>query len=484
MPRHRRGDRRVPGAVHRQRPLATQAAAALEELARKGRSYGIHLILASQTIAGVEALFTKGESIFGQFPLRVALAGGGGVLDHLNDAADNLPIGSAVINTPPGVPAPTGSCASPTPTRPRSPRSGTGCGTPARPATAPPAVFAGYAEHHLDDDPDLPPADPRRSAAARPSSAEPSTSACPPPGSRLDATPGRHIAVLGTRIVGADILHAAALSLARQHQPGTARSSLAALSPPPTTPPIDTAAAPSRPPNHLRRDRRRGEAARPPGRPRRPRHRRRPRRTYLRRVRRRRGQRRSSPTQDTDHLPHRPGRPAHRPARRPGRGVHVLGWWRGRPPVRRRHRRHRPAGGHRLPGRAQRRHQRARLPRRRPHPRLAPPPEPGPAHRPARPARPSSSSRSSVPAGTTTRPTGTPEHPGPARTPNRSSWTNRRRPADTPPSSHGFYRRGRQAHGRTAHRSLPTPVNRRHELPYGVDTPTAAAEKGPGDGRR
>ena len=46
-------------------------------IARKGRSYGIHLILASQTISGIEALFTKTESIFGQFPLRVALAGGG-----------------------------------------------------------------------------------------------------------------------------------------------------------------------------------------------------------------------------------------------------------------------------------------------------------------------------------------------------------------------------------------------------------------------
>lgn len=40
-------------------PIAGQAAATLEELARKGRSYGIHLILASQTIAGIEALYTK-----------------------------------------------------------------------------------------------------------------------------------------------------------------------------------------------------------------------------------------------------------------------------------------------------------------------------------------------------------------------------------------------------------------------------------------
>ncbi len=45
----------------------------------------------------------------------------------------------------------------------------------------------------------------------------------------LDATPGRHLAVVGTSPVGADVLHAATLSLARQHEPGTARFLLAPL---------------------------------------------------------------------------------------------------------------------------------------------------------------------------------------------------------------------------------------------------------------
>jgi hypothetical protein len=202
--------------------LAKQAAAALEELARKGRSYGIHLILASQTISGVEALFTKGESIFGQFPLRVALAGGGGILDAANTAADALSIGSAVVNTAAGHPEanrlvrfPNAEPAAVTTQRHR-------LWNARPPGDAPPAVFAGYAEHHLDTDPAyglLTPQVRRRQALV----GRAVDVGLPTVGFGLDATPGRHIAVLGTSIVGADIVHAAALSLAAQHEPGTAR---------------------------------------------------------------------------------------------------------------------------------------------------------------------------------------------------------------------------------------------------------------------
>ena len=208
--------------------LATQAAAALEELARKGRSYGIHLILASQTIAGVEALFTKGESIFGQFPLRVALAGGGGVLDHLNNAADNLPIGTAVINDAAGVNGanrivrfPNTEPAAVTAQRHRLWQSRT-------PGAGPPAVFAGYAEQHIDDDPTFQ----RLNAKVRRRQALVGRAVdigLPAAAFTLDASPGRHIAVLGPSVVGADILHAAAVSLARQHPPGSATFVLVSL---------------------------------------------------------------------------------------------------------------------------------------------------------------------------------------------------------------------------------------------------------------
>jgi hypothetical protein len=208
--------------------VAAQAAATLEELARKGRSYGIHLILASQTIAGVEALFTKGESIFGQFPLRVALAGGGGVLDHLNDGADNLPIGSAVINDAAGVVGANRTV--------RFPNTDPAAVTAQRhklwhartPGAPPPAVFAGYAEQRVDDDPTfrrLSPTVRRRQALV----GRAVDIGLPAAAFTLDASPGRHLAVLGPSPVGADILHAAAASLARQHSPGTVTFVLASL---------------------------------------------------------------------------------------------------------------------------------------------------------------------------------------------------------------------------------------------------------------
>ncbi|WP_425463556.1 FtsK/SpoIIIE domain-containing protein [Micromonospora olivasterospora] len=210
--------------------LAREAVDLLEELARKGRSYGMHLVLASQATTGIESLYGRAEAIFGQFPLRVALAGGGGVLDPRDDAASALPTGAAVLNTAAGA---------------------FGAGTVvrfpdaygardelarlrqelwrARPAdNRPPAVFRGYAAARLEDDPAF--------AALRPGGGHPVALvgrtvdvAGSAASFTLDATPGRHLAVVGAAPVGADVLRAAALSLARQHAPGDARFLLAPL---------------------------------------------------------------------------------------------------------------------------------------------------------------------------------------------------------------------------------------------------------------
>ena len=45
----------------------------LVQLAREGRAYGIHLILASQTLSGITALLSQQDGIFAQFPIRLAL---------------------------------------------------------------------------------------------------------------------------------------------------------------------------------------------------------------------------------------------------------------------------------------------------------------------------------------------------------------------------------------------------------------------------
>ncbi|KXK59773.1 cell division protein FtsK [Micromonospora rosaria] len=210
--------------------VAREAVDLLEELARKGRSYGVHLVLASQSTGGIEALYGRAEAIFGQFPLRVALPGGSGVLDAMNEAAGALPIGSAVLNTAAGEAG--------ADTVIRFPDAHADAAAlaalrhelwDARPSGArPPAVFRGYEAAHVEDDPTF--------AGLRPGGRRPlalvgrtvdvdGTTAL----FTMDATPGRHLAVVGTAALGADVLRAATLSLARQHAPGEARFLLVPL---------------------------------------------------------------------------------------------------------------------------------------------------------------------------------------------------------------------------------------------------------------
>ncbi|MET8836245.1 FtsK/SpoIIIE domain-containing protein [Micromonospora sp. NPDC004540] len=213
-------------------PLARQAVDLLEELARKGRSYGLHLVLASQSTTGIEALYGRAEAIFGQFPLRVALPGGGGVLDPLNDAAKTLTLGTAVVNTAGGTAG--------ADTEVHFPDAHAAAAElaalrhelfAARPAGArPPAVFRGYETPRLADDPTwaglAPGTEPPLALVGRTVDVAGSTAAF-----RLDAAPGRHLAVVGTAAAGADVLRSATLGLARQHAPATARFLFAPLAP-------------------------------------------------------------------------------------------------------------------------------------------------------------------------------------------------------------------------------------------------------------
>lgn len=210
--------------------LARDAVALLEELARKGRSYGIHLILASQSMSGIEALYGKNDAIFGQFPLRVALPGGGGVLEPLNDAAGALPIGSAIVNPAAGraganllLRFPDAHAAAPVVATLRHE-----LWQQRAPGTRPPAIFKGYETTRVEDDPTyhgLTPGGRRPLALVGRTVDVALTSAAFP----MDATPGRHLAVVGTSPVGADVLRAATVSLARQTTRGSARFLIAPL---------------------------------------------------------------------------------------------------------------------------------------------------------------------------------------------------------------------------------------------------------------
>ena len=73
------------------------ATALLEDVARRGRSQGIHLVLASQDTSGIQAFWGR-PAVFEQFVLRIALPRARRVLVDTNDAAVGLPRWHAVIN--------------------------------------------------------------------------------------------------------------------------------------------------------------------------------------------------------------------------------------------------------------------------------------------------------------------------------------------------------------------------------------------------
>jgi hypothetical protein len=83
--------------------ISQEAMQCLERLAKKGRAYGIHIILGSQTLSGITPLLAKQDGIFAQFPIRLALKNTPNesrvVLDSQNVEASRLRYrGEAVVN--------------------------------------------------------------------------------------------------------------------------------------------------------------------------------------------------------------------------------------------------------------------------------------------------------------------------------------------------------------------------------------------------
>lgn len=83
--------------------VGREAAAKLEECVRLGRAYGIHVILASQSISGIQALATSSQGLFAQFPIRIGLknspAEAMSTFGQNNDAAAHLRYrGQAIVN--------------------------------------------------------------------------------------------------------------------------------------------------------------------------------------------------------------------------------------------------------------------------------------------------------------------------------------------------------------------------------------------------
>ncbi|GAB3994358.1 FtsK/SpoIIIE domain-containing protein [Glycomyces albus] len=193
--------------------VASEAVSLLENLARKGRSYGVHLVLASQTISGIEALWSKKDSIFGQFPMRVALPGAKSILDVNNDAAARISLGQVVVNTEGGAKGADRVARFPDTDaevmlrlREQLRHAHSEFGAP--------RVFYGYRPVHFTDT--LPgERAPGRALLGREVSLRLEAA-----GVDLHRQPGRHLAILGSDPAGGETLEAAAESLAYAARPG------------------------------------------------------------------------------------------------------------------------------------------------------------------------------------------------------------------------------------------------------------------------
>ncbi|WP_018351224.1 FtsK/SpoIIIE domain-containing protein [Longispora albida] len=206
-------------------PVSTEAVILLEDLARRGRSQGIHLVLASQDIGGIEALWGR-SALVSQFTLRIALPKARRMMADNNLVADVIPRYHALINPDSGA-------------------------LPANRVVQVPDAGGRAVWEELQQrlwsmrSPDLP--EPRLfdGDLVPPLPLETPSGPVPiaslgetidvegrPAILRMTRAPGRNLAVIGTRLAEAcAILGSAAITLGRQHAPGTARFTIACLEP-------------------------------------------------------------------------------------------------------------------------------------------------------------------------------------------------------------------------------------------------------------
>lgn len=208
--------------------VTAKAVGLLEDVARRGRSQGIHLVLASQDVSGIEAFWGR-PAIFEQFSVRIALPKARRVLSETNPAALEIPRWHGVINHDSGVRH--GNRVA------RIPDS-TSKGTfealqhqlwQRRVSDLSPTLFDGGHEPVLATTPEYR----KLSAVDGPPTVllgQVIDVAGTAAKVRLAHTPGRNVAVIGSATEDAcGVLTCAGLSLGAQYRPGTARFTLAAL---------------------------------------------------------------------------------------------------------------------------------------------------------------------------------------------------------------------------------------------------------------
>ena len=179
---------------------AERARALLTEILRRGGDCGIHLVLTTSAAAEPEGISPVEAAGLG----RISVAAADVVVRH--DRRVNVPV--------------------PRVEQVQALRTRLWQARP--PGHTAPARYDGSAELHVADDPQaqrLGPSGRRRSVLL----GRAVELATPAVTFTLDTSPGRHLVLLGSSEVGADLLHAAVWQLCRQHLPGSATLVLAGL---------------------------------------------------------------------------------------------------------------------------------------------------------------------------------------------------------------------------------------------------------------
>jgi hypothetical protein len=208
--------------------VSAQATQLLEDIARRGRSQGIHLVLASQDIAGIDAFWGK-PAVFEQCTLRIAMPKARRVLAETNNAAVAAPRWHAVINHDSGVAH--GNQLAHIPDASSKDvfvRLQNRLWERYAHSYRPPRLFDGAHSPVLKQIPaftDLKPTSKPRALLGQ--SIDVTEAAC---GVELTPSPGRNVAVLGAATAEAlSIMDSAGRSLARQYQGGAAEFVLSCL---------------------------------------------------------------------------------------------------------------------------------------------------------------------------------------------------------------------------------------------------------------
>jgi hypothetical protein len=210
--------------------VTREAVSLLEDVARRGRSQGIHLVLASQDVSSIEAFWGK-PAIFEQFTVRVALPKARRVLVDGNTEAIDLPRWHAIVNHESGVKQGNEIARVP---------DATGRGTFERvqarlfemkpPDLSVPRLFDGSRVPVLAEMPGFRALEPISGRAPTVLLGQVIDVEDRAARVSLARAPGRNVAVFGSVLQeSTSVLAAAALSLARQHRPGEARFTVAPM---------------------------------------------------------------------------------------------------------------------------------------------------------------------------------------------------------------------------------------------------------------